>query len=454
MRTRRLSILALTALTALTLWPSFASAQVINRPQRAFRGLFGGGPPTDPNRSRQELTFTFNALGGYDDNAAAGEGPGAPTTETPDGGGYTGTFDAAIEYFRGHARRSFNLRAGAGLSTYRNVPLDPSQSFTFNASGQSAIGRRTTVNISENLSYSSQYRLDEPLTGGLPIEDQPTTESSLYGLGPRSSLTSTTTGGIEQRLTRADRITGSYGFTTTDFTEGDTGGYRSHRVSARYGHQLGRWSHTNLMYEYGTTRFGFGPGDEGRPMEENRISGGYSWERRLSPRRTWSVSIDGGAFNLESVTGTELVPYSIWAPFAQFSTRLDLARSWNLAGSYRRGADTLEGLTTEAYINDAGTVTLSGLLSRRWELAFIGGVASGTSAAEGGLNSRYLTTTASTQLRFAMSRMLSFVVSHHYYHYDFKDTVLPEGVAPQFDRNAVRVGLSFWFPLYGVYDRP
>ena len=154
------------------------------------------------------------------------------------------------------------------------------------------------------------------------------------------------------------------------------------------------------------------------------------------------------------MTGTTATPYTIWAPFAQFSTRLDLARSWNISGNYRRGADTLEGLTTEAFINDAATATLSGLLSRRIELAIIAGVARGTTAAEGGVNSKYLTNTASTQLRFAMSRIVSAVVSYHYYQYNFDNTVLPDGVAPRFDRNAVRVGLAFWLPIYGVYDRP
>ena len=247
MRTRHLSILAL---AALALWPSLVSAQVINRPQRAFRGLFGGGRPPDPNRSRQELTFTFNALGGYDDNAAAGEGIGAPTQPTtPDGGGYTGTFDANLTYYRGRAERSFSLGAGAGLSTYRNVPLDPSQSFSFNASGQTALGRHTNVNVSESLSYSSQYRLDSPITGDIPIEDQPTTESSIFGLGARSSITSSTSASIEQEVSRRDRVSGTYGYTTTDYTEGDEGGYRSHRASVRYGRTLGRRTQINGMYE-------------------------------------------------------------------------------------------------------------------------------------------------------------------------------------------------------------
>jgi hypothetical protein len=451
MSIRRLSVLSL---AVLALWPLAAEAQVINRPQRAYRGLFGGGRPQDPNRSRQELTFTFNALGGYDDNAAAGEGIGVPSTAlTPDGAGYTGNFDAALAYFVGTTAKSFALDFGVGTSAYHNVDLDPSQSYTLNATGRTTLGARTSISASENLSYSSQLRLDAPLTDGIPIGDVPTDDSAIFGLGPRASVNSTTSAGLEQQITRDAALTGTYGYTTTAFTEGDTGGYRSHRASARYSHRVGRWTEATGTYEYNTTRYGFGVGDEGRPMTQNRISGGLSWERRLSPRRTMTVTAQGGAFNLESVTGLTLQPYALWAPFVEFSTQLDIGRDWNLGGNYRRGADTLEGLTTEAFINDNATFTLSGLATRRIDLAFIGGVARGTSAAEGGLNSKYLTTTGSAQARIAISRMLSAVVSYHYYHYDFDETVLPVGVAPTFGRNAVRVGIAVWLPLYGSYSR-
>jgi hypothetical protein len=451
MSIRRLSVLAL---AALALWPLTAEAQVINRPQRAYRGLFGGGRQHDPNRSRQELIFTFNALGGYDDNAAAGEGIGAPSIAlTPVGAGYTGNFDAGLSYFVGRSERSFTLDVGAGTAAYRNVPLDPSRSLMLNTTGRTTLGDKTSISVGENLSYSSQLRLDAPLTEGLPFGDVPTTDSAIFGLGPRASVNSTTSGSLEQRLSRDARVTGTYGYTTTAFTEGDTGGYRSHRASARYNQRVGRWTDATGTYEYNTTRFGFGPGDDGRPMTQNRVSGGLAWERRLSPRRTMTVTVEGGAFNLESVTGVTLEPYSLWAPFVEFSTRLDIGRDWNLGGNYRRGADTLEGLTTEAFINDNATFTLSGLATRRVDLAFIGGLARGTQAAEGGLNSRYLTTTGSAQARVAISRTLSAVVSYHYYHYEFDETVLPAGVAPTFGRNAVRVGIAVWLPLYGSYDR-
>jgi hypothetical protein len=451
MSIRRLSILAL---AVATISPAIADAQVINRPQRAFRGLFGGGRP-DPQGSRQELSVTFNALGGYDDNASVGEGANIPSA-TPTGGSSTGTFDANLTYLYGSVNRSLSLHAGAGLSTYGNAAVDPSQNFSLGVTGSTRVGSRTTLSVVDNLRYTSLYRLDTPLTDAIPVEDLPTTDSAVFGLGDRSSVTNALSASIEQRVSRTGALTGSYGFTTTSFPEGTNGGYEAHNAGARYAQQVGRWTSIHAEYDYGKTQFGFVQGDdEGRPLDSHQIAGGLSWQRRLSPRRTFFVSFSGGAMRLESLTGTGPTQtlYQIWTPFGEFSTRLDLGRDWNLGAQYRRGAQTLGGLSTEAFVNDAGTFTLSGLLTRRLDVAFIAGVARGATASGVDTNSTYLTTTGSTQLRFALSRMLSTVVSYHYYHYNFHDTVLPEGLAPVFGRNAVRVGVSVWLPLYGRYDR-
>ncbi len=445
MSMRRLSILAL---AVLAICPSIADAQVINRPQRAFRGLFGGGRP-NPTGTRQELSLTFNALGGYDDNAATGEGANIPTA-TPTGGSSTGTFDANLSYLYGSVNRSLSVNAGAGLTTYGNAAVDPSRNFSLGVSGSTKVGARTTLSVTDNLRYTSLYRLDSPITDTLPVEDLPTTDSAVFGLGDRSSVTNSVSASIDQRISRTGALIGSYGYTTTTFPEGTTGGYNAHNAGGRYAQQVGRWTSVHGEYNYGKTQFGFVEGQDGRPLDSHQIAGGLTWQRRLSPRRTFYVSASGGAMRLESLTGTGPTQtlFQIWTPFAEFSTRLDLGRNWNLGGQYRRAAQTLGGLSTEAFVNDGGTFTLSGLLTRRLDVAFIGGVARGATAAAGG-SSTYSTATGSTQLRFALNRMFSAVASYHYYHYDFNDTVLPEGVAPVFGRNAVRVGVSMWLPLYG-----
>lgn len=448
MSIRRLSALALAAVALL---PLAADAQVLNRPQRAMRGLFGARP-TDPTRSRQELSLSIDALGGSDDNAAAGEGIGVPAT--PNGRGTTGSFDTRLLYFRGRTERSFTLGASGSFVTYRNVPLDPSRSFTVDGSAHTNLGTRATWQATQAVSYYSQFRIASPFTAGLPLEDLPTGDSAIFGLGERASINSTTATSLDYLLTRSHHLTPRYSFTTRHFTEGDDGGYRAHMAGVRYGRQLSRWLIANADVEFGRTRFAFRDGgDTGRPLNEDRVGGGLSWDRRLSPRRSVAFSVDAGGLRVESVTGLTSTPFTVWTPYATVATRIDVNRNWNVSGQFRRGADTLEGLTTEAFLNDSGTVTLSGLVTNRLDLSFIGGLARGSTASEGAVDSHYETATGSAQARIAITRMLSAIVGYHYYHYDFTNTVLPPGVSPRFGRNAVRVGLSLWLPLYGTYDR-
>ncbi len=58
-------MLALTVLVVCGV-ASDTNAQTVQRPSRPYRGLFGGGPTPDPNRSRQELTLSGNLSVGYD----------------------------------------------------------------------------------------------------------------------------------------------------------------------------------------------------------------------------------------------------------------------------------------------------------------------------------------------------------------------------------------------------
>ena len=46
-------------------------------------------------------------------------------------------------------------------------------------------------------------------------------------------------------------------------------------------------------------------------------------------------------------------------------------------------------------------------------------------------------------------RNLAAVLGYSYYRYRFTDTVLPVGLPSEFDRNAIRVGLTYTLPIYG-----
>ena len=51
------------AIVVFSVVPGWAHAQAVQRPLRPYAGWFGGGPPPDPNRTRQELTLQGSVLG-------------------------------------------------------------------------------------------------------------------------------------------------------------------------------------------------------------------------------------------------------------------------------------------------------------------------------------------------------------------------------------------------------
>src|SRR5262245_21525289 len=115
-----LRLFALPVLLGLAL-PVAATAQLLERPRRPFTGLFGGGPPPDPTRPRQELTLTVNLLGGYDDNLSlTGTDTNRPPDPNQDKAGYTRSGDVLLRYWRGTTQRSFEIEGRGYVNSYSN----------------------------------------------------------------------------------------------------------------------------------------------------------------------------------------------------------------------------------------------------------------------------------------------------------------------------------------------
>jgi hypothetical protein len=207
-------------------------------------------------------------------------------------------------------------------------------------------------------------------------------------------------------------------------------------------------------YDYGNAKFGLGPGDPGRPLLEHRISGGVDVAKRLDPRRSWTMVAEAGGLRVESSGAPVNERYQIWTPFVSARTQIDVSNAWYIYGSYQRAAETVPGLelgdAAEAYVTDTANASLTGQLSERIDLVLSGGLATG-SVGGGRSRSHYRTSGGSVQFRVALTRSLAAVTSYHHYQYEFTDTVLPDGFPPRYSRNAIRIGLTVWLPLYGAY---
>ena len=91
---------------------SLAHAQTNFRPERPYRGLFGGGAPAGAGQS---LVFNGAVGAGWDDNVLAGQLGGGGSNPTRAASGKLGTMSASLGYQANLGR--FHLGASVGTGS-------------------------------------------------------------------------------------------------------------------------------------------------------------------------------------------------------------------------------------------------------------------------------------------------------------------------------------------------
>jgi len=454
---RSLRFLALPIVVGLAL-PAAATAQVLERPRRQFLGLFAGGPPPDPTRTRQELTLTVNLLGGYDDNLSITDvESGRPPDPNQDKAGYLGIGDVFVRYWRGTTLKSFEVEGRGYVTTYSNTDAGPLQGGSFRVGGTTPWGRRSTVRFDERASFDPLYSLRggfAPLRDAVGSAGLPGASNTTFGMFVRDSWGSDSTISADRTFGRRNVLTGDYSFNTRNYNDDLGGSSKAHRAGASYTYNFDRSAALRMGYTFGHTEI-----EEvlsgtvfTRPIDEHTIDAGPSYTKRISPTRQLLVSATAGATHVDTLSSQTSQPISYWAPYGSGQARLDLGRSWALWGDYARGMTVLDGLTTETYMTDTARVNVGGLVTRIFELVVAGGFANGQAPNGSNSNSHFNTYLVGLQGQVAISRNLAAVVNYSHFDYGFKETTdLPSGLPSTFSRNSIRVGLRVWVPLVGRY---
>lgn len=427
---------------------SLAEAQITSRAPRGFRGIFGSRTPPDPTRPHSELLFSLNATGGVDDNVGGGESVGPPIVGSSNGRGSTSQVDLSLDFRRGTATKSFGLATWGSFSNYYGgTSLPDSRSGGIGLTGQTEVTRRLGVGGGARLNYRSQLPISGPLEVG-EVDGVPT-PAGLTGLYDAGSWLVSLDGNAERRWTRRSSTRLNYTFATTEFIQGRDGDLRSHQLQATHRRLFSRAGSIDATYQFGETRIGLGDGDNGRPRTEHRAHGGFTVSRRLSSTRSLDVSVHGGAMYVDATAGGTNADYQLWTPFAQASVRAGVFGQWALETAYERSTQTIPGFAQpETYITDTVSTSFGGVIGRRMDLVFSGSFATGDVGVEAS-RSEYVTSGAAAQFRVSIVRNLAAVLGYSYYRYRFTDTVLPVGLPSEFDRNAIRVGLTYTLPIYG-----
>jgi hypothetical protein len=439
--TRATSILFVAAVLA----AGDVSAQVVEAPPRPVRGVFGGGRPPDPTRTRQELFTQFTLLGGFDDNLSDGEGAGS---FQPRESGYMGYGDAAVRYFVGRDVRSFDVNTRGFMNTYRNAGVGPSYGGDLTASGRANLGRSSNITASQTVRYSPYFTLGTfgALRGELGAANPDANPTNAVNERDRSWVLDSSAQ-FHHDWTRGLGMDAGYSLSRTTYVRGLAFDSLTHSVSLGAGQEIGRSG--SIRGAYRRSDSDHDQQDGGTiPLINDTIDVGFAYQHDLSPTRRFSYAFGSGGIRVETLDSATRTPIEYWSPSGYATLRLDFGRSWNVSADYRRAVSVLQGLTPESFISDTGTLRAGGFLGSRVEAVVIAGYVNGQ--AGNGLEGRYDGYTGTGQLRFLLTRWWAGLVSFNHYQYRL-NTVASESlrVPAEMHRNAIRVGLSWSVPLVG-----
>jgi hypothetical protein len=418
----------------------------------------GGFDQTRPSRdggpTRQELTLSANVLGGYDDNVTAGLGSGTGTAPAAMASGGTGYLDASLRYFHGNSLRSVGVDSTGSLTAYPGYLDHPAPGAFVNLSGRTTVGRNTTFGASQRVGYEPLFNVFSPGASGTPLPPEIGQSVPATNLFERNSWNSNSSVSLDRRWSREDSTLLSYSYRVQRFTDADNGDNTWHTVTATYWRGLSRGFRAGPKYRYENGEY-IDSAEFTRPMIQHRIEGAGEFESALSRRRHLRLSLTAGAGYLESVSSTTREPFRSWMPVGTVNLVVGLSPAWSLEGGYQRDLSLLHGVTDEVYKTDTASVSTGGLVSERIDVRVGATYSNWKTPLASGANETLNVYGASLQVKFKLTETVAATAAYYYYQHRYSNpAALPEGFPAEYDRNAVRVGLTVWVPLAGSPSRP
>jgi hypothetical protein len=432
-----------------------SEAQILERPSRPFRGVFGGAEVPNPNRTRQELTLFADIMGGYDNNLAP-EGVSAFQRRLTPASGYTGLGDISVRYWHGTATRHVEAEGRGFVTAYDLSGIEPLLGSSLHVRGQTSFDRRTRLEV-------NGYLARDPFLGFGGFDGLPDTAGTAALANPANGLTTglswsqTGIGAITREWTRRARTTASYDYSRREYIRGL--GFDGHSQSALVAHEQNLTQTVSWRTSYRFSNATMFEPNRTRPIKDHTVDGGFTYTRNLSRTRRIVLGATIGATRVATVSTFTDLPLEYWTPSGTGTIYMDFNRSWSIGADYRRGVGVLDGFTTEAFISDAFVLRAGGHINSRTDLTFATGYSNGRTG-DAITSGNYDTYIGTAQVRVGLVRWAAAIVNYNYFNYQFDELTLPAGVTltaipSNFDRHAVRFGVSLWLPLYGGFvQRP
>ena len=429
-----------------------ARAQLIEGPQGAVGGLFGGRRAVNPNRDSQSLEASFDLSGGYDrDPNVLFFGPGADSTDLTQW--YAGTAGATVRYRAGSLKRSVDAQ-GQAYMNYQSTAGDSLVGGDGSVNGTARFGARRLNQLTVQLQSSYQPGW---AFGAFGTTQGPTPESAAVGVAPptgvfeqRWLILSGTAGYRQQWNVR--HVT-AIGYDNRRLRRIEGGGFDSdlQTASVEQSWLASRSFTVQSAYSY-RENVQRNEGSGAVPsVRYQSIDAGVRYDRRLSPVRRYSVRFRGGLTNLFDSPATENA--AAWHPSLNGALEFVPSSRMSLSAEYTRSIVVLAGVSVIPVMNDMGQLTVAGSSGRKFRYSILASASRGDflSLAPGSSNTTDVVG-ASGEVRYAVANWAALFATYGFYHHRIDaPTAVALGFPTRYERQSIRLGMTLWLPLYGAF---
>ncbi|MEZ5316491.1 MAG: hypothetical protein R2752_03740 [Vicinamibacterales bacterium] len=433
-----------------------ASAQQ-SRPERPYRGLFGGGV----DGARHLLTANLRIGGGYSTGLFLGQATtGESTTPIEQRSSATyNNFNGGLTYSLNAGRATMNASAAANGRYFPEYGNTVIVGYGGAVAGTFALSTRTSVRASQGLSYQPLFNLPFFADAFEPVEGLFTPIDQAFGTTEVGYRSVDTNAGVEHQLTRRSRFTLAYrrgrSDGTGDAASRDQIGRVYQDASAQLQFALSRILSLRLGYGYGWSEADMASQpDAPARFTSQRIDAGVDVSKAIALTRRTRLAFSTGTTAISDQNNTQVTV------IGNASLTREVGRTWNVGLNYVRNVRFVDTLQQPVF-SDAVGLGVGGLLNRRMSFQSSVGAAFGRiglgvdTNTPDRRNNRYTSYYTTAGLSIGLTRNLALTTSYTYYRYTVDD-VSPLPASARFDqlnRHAVQASLELWAPLFQSRNR-
>jgi hypothetical protein len=402
-----------------------------SRPERPYRGIFGGGS----SNVAQSLTLEGSFGGGFVDNPVAEQGAAPITADPSRSSGGSGTGSATITYSMDRKRFGVSATHKTLIDYYPQLGQASMWDRHF-LSGmvyyQPSLSTRISVmpafkNVAE-LSASDLF--DQEFGESVPlVQDFALTLARYHRYGAVVEVSHA----FSQRMQIQADLNYGHG------KIGEDKEWLIFTGSGTFSYGIAKGIALSVGYRDGGQR-DIVEGQSPESLRHPRIMGGLDLNRPLSFSRRTLLTLSSGLAGTQDRHTKETVFHAIGG------ARLvrEFGRTWNASFGYDRGLRRIEPLGDDI-LTDSVAGGVQGSFSQRLQFQSRIGYASGTVSASGGHIKEQF---AGMQLSFALNKIVALGADYSHNRYSATEDALPGHILGERNSGSVHGYLELWVPLF------